>query len=268
MATPHCWATIPAFSTNCTPITHPSMYSIAWPTDFAGRNHSAQRTELAVHDLRAHVNSRGAASKQATLISHVQNAAVRQDGQRGGAVHRDDDGERDFPRAMLFHSCVTGFDVRSLREFVVTLDRMMPGAAAFVLAAPGSQGVLWVSSLALVATAGSDPIFAQSKVCKQVCFCKSKGAPSHTFAWDDFARKSTLAGYLEWPWCHLVDKVFVFALPPPLFPLGFRPLSHTLFGGHTPPVLPTPSVMHMSCPMRSVCTCFSRLAAPRHVVCL
>jgi len=217
---------------------HNQMYSIAWPSDFVGRNHSAQRTELAVHDLRAHINSRGAASKQATLASHVENAAVRQAGRRGCVEHRDEDGERDFPTAMLFHSCVTGFDVRSLREFVVTLDRMLPAAAAFVLADPGSQGVLWVSTQDLAVRAVRDPKFVESKACKQVCFCKSRGAPSHTFAWDDFARQSTLAGYLEEPWCHPVDKVVSFTLPPPCFPgalLGLLPLSHTLVWGHALP---------------------------------
>jgi len=197
---------------------HNQMYSIAWSPDFVGRNHSAQRTELAVHDLRAHINRRGAASKQATLTSHVQNAAVRQAGQRGGVEHRDDDGEGDFPTSMLFHSCVTGFDVRSMREFVVTLDRMLPAAAAFVLADPGTQGVLLVSTLDLAARAGRDPKFFESKVYKQVCFCKNKGAPSHTFAWDDFARHSTLAGYLEEPWCHPVDQVVSLSLPAPPLP--------------------------------------------------
>jgi len=201
---------------------HNQMYSIAWSPDFVARNHSAQRTELAVHDSRAHINRRGAASKQATLTSHVQNAAVRQAGRRGGVEHRDGDGERDFPTAfptsMLFHSCVTGFDVRSMREFVVTLDRMLPAAAAFVLADPGTHGVLWVSTPDLAARAGRDPKFFENKVCKQVCFCKSKGAPSHTFAWDDFARQSTLAGYLEEPWCHPVDQVVSLSLPAPPLP--------------------------------------------------
>ena len=187
---------------------HNQMYSIAWPYQWNGRDHTAQCTEGAVHDLRAHVNSRGAASQQAMLTSHVQNSAILRAGHHGGKVARaDDDYERGFPLAIFFHSCVTGFDVRSMREFAATLRGLPRDSAAYVFARTGAAGVLWVSTTELASTARGDVQFAGGPNCMKVCFCKSKDAPTHSTAWDDFMRQSTLATYLEAPWCHPVDKV-------------------------------------------------------------